>query len=183
MTKNPAHFFELKVSRERKLLLTLPSGLRCMFYRGKPGRNAITDERDVRYLRQHPSFLEVAAVSGGKGKGAPQMWVPVEEAQRYAQRRAQRKVTSTAKEAGGPATAGGGTPPPADRDPAPKTLDERILEIILSLDSENPEHFTQGGKPSVLAIEAALGQNITAEDRDRVWGAIETEGSDAEGAG
>ena len=37
--------------------------------------------------------------------------------------------------------------------------------------------YGANGKPNVAAIEAALGENITADDRDRVWAAM-NEGDD-----
>lgn len=57
-----------------------------------------------------------------------------------------------------------------DQAPAgPTDPEERLAAIrdaIAQLDPENPEHFTKDGKPQVAAIEAILGYNITAAERD-----------------
>ncbi len=36
-----------------------------------------------------------------------------------------------------------------------------------------PDSFGKDGKPAVKAIEAVLGQDITATDRDRAWTAYQ----------
>lgn len=65
-----------------------------------------------------------------------------------------------------------GTAPPP---PAEVPLDERIAIAIRAL----PESaFGQNGKPKVPAIEEALGENITAADRDRVWAAMQEENAE-----
>lgn len=52
------------------------------------------------------------------------------------------------------------TPPP------PASLDD----IIEAIDQLNPEtDFVKSGKPKVEAIEAVLGQNISADTRDKAW--------------
>ena len=46
--------------------------------------------------------------------------------------------------------------------------DREIAEAIWGLPRRRG-HFTQSGKPAVRSIEAALGRDISAADRDRVW--------------
>ena len=45
------------------------------------------------------------------------------------------------------------------------TIDE-IIEAIDCLDEDNTEHWTNGGKPMVVAIETLLGKSIIASQRD-----------------
>lgn len=52
---------------------------------------------------------------------------------------------------------------------APTDPEERLAAIrkaIAQLGPENPEHYGKSGKPHVEAIEAILGWNITAAERD-----------------
>lgn len=58
--------------------------------------------------------------------------------------------------------------------PTGDALDEAIVSAIESLESGNAEHFTAKGSglPRVEAIEAVLGFDIDAADRDRVWSAM-----------
>lgn len=51
----------------------------------------------------------------------------------------------------------------------PVPLDERIKIAIRALPDDE---YGATGKPNVAAIETALGENITAGDRDRVWAAM-----------
>ena len=58
---------------------------------------------------------------------------------------------------------------------APTGTDARMAEIIKAirgLDRNVAESFTQTGKPKVPAIEAALGYDITATERDAAYSAI-----------
>lgn len=55
------------------------------------------------------------------------------------------------------------------------TGSERLGEIasaIKQLDPTNPTHFTQEGIPRVQAIEAVFGDDITAEERNAAWDAL-----------
>ena len=52
----------------------------------------------------------------------------------------------------------------------------RIIAAIGELDPDNPEHFTKGGKPEVKALEAILGFDITAAERDAAWAAFQEGG-------
>lgn len=65
-----------------------------------------------------------------------------------------------------------GTAPPADvpaqDDKVP--LDERIKIAIRMMD---PATFGADGKPNARAIATALGEPVTAADRDRVWQAMQ----------
>ena len=52
-------------------------------------------------------------------------------------------------------------------DPATPVTQAEIIAAIGKLDQGNPDHFTQGGKPQVKAIEEILGgRQISAGDRD-----------------
>jgi len=60
-------------------------------------------------------------------------------------------------------------PAPAEPAAAP-AADPSIADIaaaINGLDKDNPEHYTKGGKPVVAALEAMLGYEITAAQRDQ----------------
>ena len=47
---------------------------------------------------------------------------------------------------------------------------DEIVEAIAILDPDNKEHFTQGGVPSVEALEAATGiSEISGAERDEAW--------------
>ena len=48
-----------------------------------------------------------------------------------------------------------------------------IADAIRSLDTDNPENWTGAGKPQVSAIEAALGRDITAAERDAAWNEVQ----------
>ena len=51
-----------------------------------------------------------------------------------------------------------------------KTPPASLDDIIEAIDQLNPEtNFAKSGKPKVEAIEAVLGQNISAETRDKAW--------------
>ena len=65
-----------------------------------------------------------------------------------------------------------GTAPPADvpREESEVPLDERIKIAIRALPMDQ---YGSNGKPHVTAIETALGESITAADRDRVWAAMQ----------
>lgn len=54
--------------------------------------------------------------------------------------------------------------------PAEVPLDEKIKIAIRALPEDG---YGANGKPNVAAIEAALGESITAADRDRVWSAMQ----------
>ncbi len=52
-------------------------------------------------------------------------------------------------------------------------LNEAIKDAIKSLDPDDSKAWTIHGKPHVTAIEAILGRNITAEQRDAAWTEIQ----------
>ena len=65
-------------------------------------------------------------------------------------------------------------------DPAPteEAVDEvsgsdRAIEIVSAieqlLDMGNTKHFSKTGEPKVRSIEAILGYDITADERDQAW--------------
>ena len=62
-------------------------------------------------------------------------------------------------------------PPPAR--PEGDELQAAIRGAIEALDPNNPRHFTKGGKPEVKALEARLGFDISAAERDEAWTAVE----------
>ncbi|RMG60280.1 MAG: hypothetical protein D6717_00320 [Gammaproteobacteria bacterium] len=52
----------------------------------------------------------------------------------------------------------------------PQGEDELLAEIrraVEALDKDDPEAWTSGGKPQVAAIEAVLGYQISAAERDK----------------
>ncbi len=53
----------------------------------------------------------------------------------------------------------------------PVDLQDAIMDAIADLE---PDSFGKDGKPAVKAIEAVLGQDITATDRDRAWAAYQS---------
>ena len=65
-------------------------------------------------------------------------------------------------------------------------LQAAIRAAIEALDPDNPRHFTKGGKPDVRALEAVLGFEISAAERDEAHAAIEAArkaAAEAEGKG
>lgn len=53
---------------------------------------------------------------------------------------------------------------------APEPLS--FAEAIAKLDKANNEHFTSSGKPQCSALEALIGQPISAAERDAQWAAF-----------
>lgn len=47
-----------------------------------------------------------------------------------------------------------------------------FAEAIAKLDKANNEHFTSSGKPQCSALEALMGQAISAAERDAQWAAF-----------
>lgn len=47
-----------------------------------------------------------------------------------------------------------------------------FAEAIAKLDKANNEHFTSSGKPQCSALEALMGQPISAAERDAQWAAF-----------
>jgi len=64
----------------------------------------------------------------------------------------------------------------APRKPAGEALTQAISEAILTLDPENEDAWTGGGKPSVHALSAVLGYEVTAAERDAAWAAVARQG-------
>lgn len=54
-------------------------------------------------------------------------------------------------------------------------LTAAIAEAIGKLDKDKVENWTKGGVPQVGAIEAALGYEISAGERDAAWTAFQAE--------
>jgi hypothetical protein len=40
---------------------------------------------------------------------------------------------------------------------------------ISLLDNDNPDHFTQGGKPQCTALEGLMAKPFSASERDAAW--------------
>ena len=63
---------------------------------------------------------------------------------------------------------------------APPTTDD-VAAAIVQLDPQNPDHFTQGGKPKVEAIDDELAKrgftdvDVSAEVRDTVWATLQAD--------
>jgi hypothetical protein len=60
----------------------------------------------------------------------------------------------------------------------PKTLPQTLQqaneamsfsEAISLLDKDNPDHFTQGGKPQCTALEGLISKPFSASERDAAW--------------
>ena len=52
----------------------------------------------------------------------------------------------------------------------PQQSEPAIDDVIEAIEILNPEtDFAKNGKPKVEAIEAVLGQNISADSRDKAW--------------
>ncbi|MGA1860327.1 hypothetical protein VH569_30455 [Azospirillum sp. 11R-A] len=49
---------------------------------------------------------------------------------------------------------------------------DRIIAAIGQLDPANAKHF-KGGKPDLKALGAVLGADITADQRDQAWAALQ----------
>ena len=62
-------------------------------------------------------------------------------------------------------------PPPAR--PEGDELQAAIRGAIEALDPANASLWTKGGKPEVKALEARLGFDISAAERDEAWTAVE----------
>lgn len=58
-------------------------------------------------------------------------------------------------------------PPSAPTDPAERI--EAIAKAIETLDPKDEEHWTGSGKPNVVSLEAILGWDIKAAERDQAW--------------
>jgi hypothetical protein len=70
MSKQKVFYFDLKTAR--KTVVNLHSGRKVAFYAGQPGRNEITDLRDLAQLRVNSDLIEVVKVRKG--------FIPVDEA-------------------------------------------------------------------------------------------------------
>lgn len=49
---------------------------------------------------------------------------------------------------------------------------DRLIAAIGRLDPANPRHF-KGGKPELKALGDLLGVDVTADQRDRAWAALQ----------
>lgn len=67
----------------------------------------------------------------------------------------------------------------AEVQPAPElTADERrqtIIDAMLALDTDNAKLFTADKRPQVSALEEATDLEISASERDELWGEIQAE--------
>ena len=64
-------------------------------------------------------------------------------------------------------------PPEIERPDNPEVLGEEIVTAISRLEAGNIDHWTKSGKPEVRALEAALGYDISAAERDAAWAACQ----------
>lgn len=63
--------------------------------------------------------------------------------------------------------------------PKDSKIDDResdIIEAIGMLKEGKKEHWTQGGKPEVKALEEILGHDITAKERDEAFDKFQAQG-------
>lgn len=83
------------------------------------------------------------------------------------------------QDAGAPASGGA----VADAADAGEARQQAIMEAIERLQrAGGPSHFTASGTPQVKAIEAVLGYDITAGERDAAWARLRS-GADAAASG
>jgi len=177
--KKEAFYFDCP--KARRVGQGLRDGGIARFYRGRPELNPITDERDVEACRKRPDLVEVKQITVGKKL----VWVPAAEADRRIAQKIGAAVPTFPTPVASPADAGAARNVPTAQprvravvpvqaqDEAVVTLDDKIANVILTkLDKDNPEHFTQGGKPQVKAIADILNIEISAGDRNRVWAEI-----------
>ena len=61
------------------------------------------------------------------------------------------------------------TPPEAKEEEAPPDRIEYLAAAISKLDPDNPEQYTAMGVPRTGAIEATIGDDVTAEERDEAF--------------
>ena len=54
-------------------------------------------------------------------------------------------------------------------------LREALVEAIRRLDRDDKTLWTQSGAPKVEALEAVLGVDVAADERDAAWAAVEAE--------
>lgn len=52
-------------------------------------------------------------------------------------------------------------------------MSEKLQQITDAIKTLNPEDFTGGGKPKVEALEASLGFDVSATERDDAWQAYQ----------
>lgn len=63
-----------------------------------------------------------------------------------------------------------------DDDPSDEALQHdafiiRLQGVIGELEDNNPDHWTESGKPEVKALKAKTGEKVSAADRDEAWAA------------
>jgi len=61
---------------------------------------------------------------------------------------------------------------PARKPEPPSDAQERraaITEAIRRLDTTDPTHMTEGGKPDATVLSDLLGWRVSAEERDAAW--------------
>ncbi len=50
-----------------------------------------------------------------------------------------------------------------------------VQGAIFQLESDNPAHWTKGGKPEINALSAILERKVTASERDDAWNVLNSE--------
>lgn len=58
--------------------------------------------------------------------------------------------------------------PVVDVDPTAPTVEE-VITVILGLDQENPDHFTEAGKPKQRAVSGVLGVDVETKLLNAAW--------------
>jgi len=72
---------------------------------------------------------------------------------------------------------GQATKPSKSEKPSDAVLLQQIIDAVASLDKDDADLWTNSGKAQVAAIEAVLGFDISAKDRDAALASIEKTGA------
>lgn len=61
--------------------------------------------------------------------------------------------------------------PEGESDSGGADKEQRLIEVIGTLDPDKEEHFTKSGVPQIPMLAEALGDDVSAEERDSAWAA------------
>lgn len=64
--------------------------------------------------------------------------------------------------------------PHSGEKPEGDALVSAIAAAILSLDKDNPDHFSKRGRPQAPALQEVLGYPVTAKERDAAWRRVQS---------
>lgn len=67
--------------------------------------------------------------------------------------------------------------PPADL-PEPADPLEDLVDVIAALDSEDPAHYTEGGKPDARVLSDLVNRRVSAAERDAAFARFKARGGD-----